>query len=274
MSKMTKIDGYNLVKSLRQTLNDSLQNRLEEGAAFDLLPEIGEAEILQEHVRRDEMEADWTLMGEAEKDIVIRLKELGRQLGSDPGSYDNGVMELVFKNKQAVEQYADALDGDNDVYGYEISAYCEDLVHGYREDDEVDIDNILFDGKFEFEIVVYLNPEVVQYAPEELELSDEDGDGYSDQMIDDENGVIMEVRRRIKVNFRGKRRVKMQCRAGFKWDATKKACVKITGAEVAKKRLSMRKATRTKKAKGQTFKVRVLRKTRKAKRFRKSMGLK
>lgn len=272
MSTTHPINGFDIVKMTKVALSERLQSRLEEGAAFDVLP--GTEDVLEEHVRRDATEINWDELGPDEKYVVIHLKELGRQFGSDPGEYDSGILSLTFKNKNAVIDFTDALDAEDDVYGYEIHAYAEDLSHGYKEDDEVSIDNILFDGNFEFEVDVYLNPEIVQYPAEEIELTDINGDGLSDQEIDDENGFITEVRRRIKVNFRGKRRVKMQCRPGFKWDPQKKSCIKITGAEVAKKRLSMRRAVRTKKAKGQTFKLRVLRKTRKANRFRKSMGLK
>ena len=262
-------DAFSLVREIKSQMSDTLENRLLEGAVVPLLPEI-----LDEHINKDAIVADWNDMSEEEAKVVIALKELGRQLGSDQGEYDNGVLTLCFKNKIAMENYTDQLELNPQVYGYEVEAYAEDLVHGYLEDDELEIDHILFDGVWEFEVTVYLEPSIVQYSAEEIEITDEDGDGYSDQLIDDENGQIFEVRRRIKVNFRGKRRVKMQCRVGFKWDATKKACVKITGAEVAQKRKSMRKAVRTRKSKGQGMKVRVARKTRKAKRFRKSMGLK
>ena len=262
-------DAFSIVREIKSTMTDTLQARLEEGNVVPLLPEV-----LEEHVRKDAIDADWTDMSDAEAKAVVELKELGRQLGSDVGEYDNGVLTLVFKNKKAVEDYSDALELNPLVYGYEVEAYAEDLNHGYLETDELEIDHILFDGIFEYEFTVYIDPSIVQYASEEIEISDEDGDGYSDQELDIENGQIFEVRRRIKVNFRGKRRIKMQCRVGFKWDSEKRSCVKITGAEVAKKRKSMRRAMRTRKSKGTGFKVRVLRKTRKAKRFRKSMGLK
>lgn len=249
-------------KMLKGRLAESLQRKLEEGEAFDLLPE----ENLEEHLRRDETEAHWAAMLPEERDAVVYLKELGRQLGGDPGAYDNGILEITFKNKDAVNHYADELEDIDTVLGYEIEARREVMVDGYMEDEEYDMDDVIFDKDFEFICTVYLDPEVVTYAPEEIEVGEED--------IDDENGVMVEVRRRVKVNFRGKRRIKMQCRPGFKWQVDSHTCVKITGAEVAQKRRAMRRAVRTRKAMGQSFKVRMLRKTRKAKRFRKSMGLK
>lgn len=223
---------------------------------------------LAEHVRSDAIEIDWSVLNDFEKDTVVNLKETGRQLGSDSGAYASGVLRLTFSNKQAVIDYVTAIEEIDAVDTYEIEAYRENLVDGYVSDQEYDFDSIMFDKDFEFDVYVYLIPEIVSELPVEIDV-DEDFE------YDDENGDFMtEVRRRIKINFRGKKRIKMQCRPGFKWDAAKKSCIKITGAEVALKRRAMRKMVRTKKSKGASFKARVLRKTRKAKRFRKSMGLK
>jgi len=86
-------------------------------------------------------------------------------------------------------------------------------------------------------------------------------------------GALDEVVRKIKINFKGKKRIKMKCQRGFKWDSNKRACIKIGGAEIAKMRKRLRRAVLTKRAAGNAYKVRVLRKTRKAKRFRKMLGL-
>lgn len=243
-------------------ITDDYLAELYEGADED------EISVLSEHVRSDAISIDWTKLNPEEKEVVIRLKEQGRQLGSDPGAYASGVLRLTFKNKQAVIDFTNAIEDDDAVDTFEIEAYKENLVGGYVEQDEYDFDDIMFDKDFEFDVFVYLIPELVSEDPFELEVGD-------DFEYDDENvEYISEVRRRIKINFRGKKKIKMQCRRGFKWVAAKKSCVKITGAEVALKRKAMRRMVRTKKAKGASFKARVLRKTRKAKRFRKSMGVK
>lgn len=88
-----------------------------------------------------------------------------------------------------------------------------------------------------------------------------------------EIGIINEVKRVIKVNFKGKRRIKLKCLPGYKYDNERKACVKITGAEKAIDRRAKIKMTRTKKAAGSGFRRAVDRKTKKAKRFRKMMGV-
>lgn len=89
----------------------------------------------------------------------------------------------------------------------------------------------------------------------------------------DEYNMLSEITRVIKVNSRGKRRIKMQCKPGFKYDVNRKACVKISGAEMAHSRIAHRQMARTKKSFGEGYKTRIVRKVRRAKRFRKMMGL-
>lgn len=84
--------------------------------------------------------------------------------------------------------------------------------------------------------------------------------------------LLHEVRRVVKVNFRGKRRIKMQCHRGYKYDETRKVCVKISGKELALSRIAHRQMARTKKAKGEGYKRKIVRKTNRAKRFRKLIG--
>lgn len=80
-----------------------------------------------------------------------------------------------------------------------------------------------------------------------------------------------EVKRRIKINAKGKRRIKMQCKKGFKFDGKK--CVKISGAELVNKRKAIRKAVRTKKSKGSGFQKRVARLRNRAMKKRRNMGV-
>lgn len=85
--------------------------------------------------------------------------------------------------------------------------------------------------------------------------------------------VLTELTRVIKVNSRGKKRVKMQCAAGFKYDSNRKVCVKISGNELAISRIAHRQMSRTKKTLGSSYKTRIVRRMKRAKRFRKLMGL-
>lgn len=249
---------------------DDIKNIIEE-IFEDKCLELG-LPVLTEHVRSDEFVVNWDAVSSVEKDCIIAIKELARQLGSDPGSYSTGVLSMVFKNKQAVVDFMDAVDmltcSDN-IEEIDIEVRSEDLTKGLMEPGTLDFRDIIFDGRFEFTVHIYLDPSIVNFGSFDLDIEGDESE-YDDSNFAQD---LYEVRRRVKVNFRGKRRIKMQCKPGFKWDVEKKACLKITGAEVAKMRKSIRKSVRTKRSLGSAFKTRVLRKQRKARRFRKSMGL-
>jgi len=83
--------------------------------------------------------------------------------------------------------------------------------------------------------------------------------------------TIEEIKRRIKINSKGKRRIKMQCKKGFKFDGTK--CVKISGGELVNKRKAIRRAVRTKRAKGSGFQKRIARLRNRAMKKRRGMGI-
>lgn len=163
--------------------------------------------------------------------------------------YSDGVFEAEFEHWQSVEDFCGQLDTIDSVETYEIMAFHRDTDSNERVD--IDVDDIVDDSKFFFVVMVYLTAESSVFYDETEELD--------------------EVKRRIKVNSQGKRRIKMQCRPGFKWDGS--ACVKITGAELAVNRKAKRQMVISKRSQGNALKIRVLRKTRKANRFRKAMGL-
>lgn len=83
-----------------------------------------------------------------------------------------------------------------------------------------------------------------------------------------------EVMRKIRVNARGLKSIKMQCPSGFKWDPSLEACMKITGAELSTMRRASRHALITKRNEGQALKVRVKRRIKRAFKFRQMMGMK
>lgn len=258
---VNNLNAYDFIKEMKGMMANRLEEHLESG---EVCPPLA----LEEHVAKDTTDTDWTAMGPAEKDLVIQLRETGRQLGSDEGAYASGVLMLTFKNKKAVNDYCTFLENDPLVDTYDLEAVREDLVHGFVEDEEYDFDNVMFDKEFEFIVYVYIDPSLVMLPAEELDVGDD-----FEWDDDTDNGFLSEVRRKIKVNFRGKKRIKMQCSPGFKWDGAAKTCKKISGQQVAVMRKAMRRAVLTKKSMGQSFKARVIRKSRKANRFRKSFGL-
>lgn len=199
-----------------------------------------------------------------EVEAVIKITSRARSLGGDEGTYFEGLLYHELRNKQAAVEFSDWLEENEDVYGYEISILFNDKVLGYEHEGNYELESITNDTNFYFGFSIYLNPEIVQYGEYEID---------ADDTIEEENGTISEVLRKIKINFRGKKRIKMKCNRGYKWDADKRACVKIAGGDLARMRKSLRRAVLTKRSKGTAYKARVLRKTRKAKRFRKMMGL-
>lgn len=116
---------------------------------------------------------------------------------------------------------------------------------------------------------------------EEYEIDEDDVDDYATifdliiytyNMEDIEEDQLDEIKRTVKVNSRGKRRIKMKCKKGYKFDGRK--CVKISGKELVNKRRAIRKSIRTKRSKGSGYKKRIVRLTKRAVRKRRSMGLK
>ncbi len=74
---------------------------------------------------------------------------------------------------------------------------------------------------------------------------------------------------KIKVNFKGRKTRKLKCPKGMKVNASRTACVPMTGGEKATQRVAKRKMVRTVKSKGATFQRRKLIKSKRALRFRK-----
>lgn len=108
--------------------------------------------------------------------------------------YSDGVFETEFEHWQSVEDFCGQLDTIDSVETYEIMAFHRDTDSNERVD--IDVDDIVDDSKFFFVVMVYLTAESSVFYDETEELD--------------------EVKRRIKVNSQGKRRIKMQCRPGFK----------------------------------------------------------
>lgn len=155
-----------------------------------------------------------------------------------------------------VDKILDALPGDLD---YEV------LVQSLKGDFEDTIINTVDDGGDEHEESEY-----------EIDYTDIPEDHVQFQLIiytynTNEGEDLSEAKRRVKINSKGKRRIKMQCKKGFKYDGRK--CVKIAGKELVNKRRAIRKAVRTKRKKGSGYQKRVARLRNRAIKKRKGMGV-
>lgn len=89
-----------------------------------------------------------------------------------------------------------------------------------------------------------------------------------------ENLQLEEARIITKVTSRGEKTKRVKCRRGFKLSPDGKTCIPITGSEKQAKKKSIRKAIRTKKAKGKAAQVKANKKRLKAMKKRKAFGLK
>lgn len=188
-------------------------------------------------------------------DGFIKIQSAIISTGGD-FDYSDGVFSIDFRHWAALGQCAAYLDDIDAVSYYEILVFHKGDSY---EQVVVDVEDILDDSKYKYTLIVYMTEDTSIY------LDDDESEESVDESIQ-----LDEVRRRIKVDSRGSRRVKMQCKPGFKWDGT--ACIKISGAELATNRRAHRRAVITKRSQGAAARVKVIRKTRKAKRFRKAMG--
>lgn len=116
---------------------------------------------------------------------------------------------------------------------------------------------------------------------DEYEIDEDDVDEYTSvfdliiytyNMEDMSDDQLDEIKRIVKVNSRGKRRIKMKCKKGYKFDGRK--CIKISGKELVNKRRAIRKSVRTKRSKGSGYAKRSVRLRKKAIKKRHNMGLK
>lgn len=93
----------------------------------------------------------------------------------------------------------------------------------------------------------------------------------SSEFVDDQE--TLEERFVYKVNAKGKKRKKLKCAKGMKPNQNGTSCVPMRAAEKRNQKVGHRHAVRTVRAKGNAAKTRKVRKTRKAMRYRKNLGL-
>ncbi len=141
----------------------------------------------------------------------------------------------------------------------------EVLVHNVNGDFDDSVITVASDGGDEQEDLEYdIEHDAVEGLEVEFQLIIYTYNTSTEETLD-------EVKRRIKINAKGKRRIKMQCKKGFKFDGKK--CVKISGSELVTKRKAIRKAVRTKRSKGSGFQKRVARLRNRAIKKRNNMGV-
>ena len=85
--------------------------------------------------------------------------------------------------------------------------------------------------------------------------------------------MLTEQRVIDKVNSKGKRRRRLKCGKGFKLSADGSRCEVMKAGEKIARKIGHRKMVRSKKRMGQGYQRKINRRTKKAMRFRKMMGL-
>jgi len=188
----------------------------------------------------------------------------------------DNVIKTIF-----TEGYADKLDIATIIQNQDIPYSIEDDTITITTDYTKTLSLIVEFDEYYKDYVDYM----IFYEGEELSLEDlmtfdEHGDDkftmvislynaeYENNELPDD-AEINEAKRVIKVNSKGQRRIKMQCKKGFKF--TNGKCVQITGKERINRKLAIRKAVKTKKAKGSGFLKNMIKKRNKALKKRKSM---
>ena len=225
---------------------------------------------------------------DADRNVALEVSVAAKSFGGEPTGAVNGVIAVDFRNRQGALHYADWLEEQPTVDYYEITASYRDAVTSQKQDvSDINLDDITDDAPYDFTVIVYLYPEFTQFTHDYDQDGDEDA-GDEAMEIEAESALAQydiedlealteeqldEVMRKIRVNARGLKSIKMQCPHGFKWDPSLGACMKITGQELSTMRKASRRAIITKKNEGQALKVRVKRHIRRAFKFRQMMGL-
>jgi hypothetical protein len=217
-------------------------------------------------------------MADPEMEAVTKIQVAAKGYGAGDSMYSNGVLIVTLRSKQAALEFSDWLEKCDSVDSYGMEIVHHEPLEGYSEKGEYDIESITDDRDFDFEFTIYLNPDLIVYDAYEVDDKDFDDDSddgdEGDQDLGESVKRIDEVVRKIKVDATGAKRIKMQCARGFKWNPSANTCEKIGGAELAIMRKATREALLTKKSEGSAFRLRMVRRMKKAMRFRKQLGLK
>lgn len=193
-------------------------------------------------------------------------------LGATGFDKEDGACYFEVAGPENAQQIIDFLDGEDCVDAFDVSVDGDDV------EDKAILD---LPEETVFGFSVYLDGDEVTYEGVDVADDAEVGDGKDLEesarpVFVDGFGIAVpleEVKKRMQVNFTGKKRIKMQCAKGFKYDATAKSCVKIGGDELASKRKATIKALISRKAGGAALKNRANIRSKKAMKFRKAMGL-
>jgi hypothetical protein len=153
-----------------------------------------------------------------EAGCVDSIRKSAVAAGGDEGYYDGGVLDLSIPSLNGAKEFAAFLDACEAAESYEIEGLNFDDSGDIIPGEDKDLAEIKPDEFVAFEFYIYLKPDLVSEVPQVLD----DGD-----VVDDENGTLMEMKRVVRVAFGSGKRTKMQCKPGFKFHSGEKRCVKL-----------------------------------------------
>ncbi len=170
--------------------------------------------------------------------------------GSGEVVIEDDYISAIVPSKEQIDRIIAAIpyEVDYDVMVYSIGDdFSKERLTDADNDDDFTVDDEgLDESQLKYELIIYL---------------------YNTDISED----LHEIKRIIKINAKGQRRIKMQCRPGFRFDG--KVCVRIAGSELVTKKKAIRKAVRTKRQKGSGFARKVARLRNRATKKRRNMGL-
>ena len=99
--------------------------------------------------------------------VLSDINDKAEELGAIDVNYQDGIVQVIFDSKDVVVDFADFLDDIDDVEDYEMNFLHDEGDSDFPED-EVEMDNISDEGDYEYEFIIEINPNIVNYSNEEL----------------------------------------------------------------------------------------------------------
>jgi hypothetical protein len=208
------------VKGQKELFTEGFKNLLAEHTNQAIL-ESFEDEVAEGIPEENVDESDDTI------DVLNQIDAFAKECGGHIVDYQEGVLDVCIHSGLQAKQFASFLDNfmpvdDYDCYeviNYDDSPDDKPQVE-IDHDTYTDWDQIKIDSPLEFQFIVYLEDELV------------DGDDVlvdiEDTFTPDEEtvGEVFEVMKIVKINFRGKKIIRMKCQKGYKYDVHQHTCVK------------------------------------------------
>jgi len=170
-----------------------------------------------------------------EESVINQIEAAAQYLSGSICDYQEGTLDVCVQTAAMAKEFANFLDNflpvdDYDIYEVqELNCRClkgDDEPHDHDIDVTVDSEaytdweSVPDDSLSNFQFIIYLADDLIDGDDVII-----DGDeGIPDP--DEEFGEVYEVQKVVKINFKGKKVIRMKCQKGYKYDAKQHACVK------------------------------------------------